>query len=211
MLGRMDFQHPVQAVIPGAQGRILSVLLETPAELSLRTIARLASVSSSQASRVLPRMVSLGLVERRDVPPSTLYQLVRDHVAARPLQCLARGRDRVLDQLRQWAASLTPAPVSMVVFGSFARGEAGADSDVDVVVIRPHRVSDDDDSWAAALEQWQRRVERLTGNPVNIVEIGQSEVGALLRSGRPLWAEVLRDGLVLTGRPLDDLDGDDHV
>ena len=43
----MDFVRPVQAVIPGAPGRILAVLAETTAELNLRTIARLASVSNA--------------------------------------------------------------------------------------------------------------------------------------------------------------------
>jgi hypothetical protein len=41
----VDFAAPVQALIPGAQGRILAVLAETTAELNLRTIARLSGVS----------------------------------------------------------------------------------------------------------------------------------------------------------------------
>jgi len=61
----MDLVQPVQAVIPGAQGRILAVLAETSAELSLRTIARLSGVSIAQASRVMPKLVELGMVERR--------------------------------------------------------------------------------------------------------------------------------------------------
>ena len=43
----MDFVHPIEAVIPGAQGRVLAVLVETTAELNLRTLARLAGVSVS--------------------------------------------------------------------------------------------------------------------------------------------------------------------
>jgi len=57
----MDFVHPVQAVIPGTQGRVLAVLAETTAELNLRTVARLAAVSPAQASRLLPGLVELGL------------------------------------------------------------------------------------------------------------------------------------------------------
>ena len=45
----MDFVHPVRSVIPGVQGRVLAVLSETTAELSLRTLARLADVSVAQA------------------------------------------------------------------------------------------------------------------------------------------------------------------
>ena len=64
----MDFVHPVQAFIPGAQGRILAVLAETTAELNLRTIARLSGVSLAQSSRVMPVLVDLGVVERREAP-----------------------------------------------------------------------------------------------------------------------------------------------
>ena len=53
----VDFVHPVEAVIPGVQGRVLAVLVETTAELNLRTLARLAGVSVAQASRVQPESV----------------------------------------------------------------------------------------------------------------------------------------------------------
>lgn len=67
----VDFVRPIEAIVPGAQGRVLAVLAETTAELDLRTIAKLAAVSIVQASRVLPGLVELGVVERREVPPSS--------------------------------------------------------------------------------------------------------------------------------------------
>ena len=63
----MDFVHPIEAIIPGVQGKVLAVLAETTADLNMRTIARLADVSAAQASRVLPDLVELGLVERGDL------------------------------------------------------------------------------------------------------------------------------------------------
>jgi DNA-binding MarR family transcriptional regulator len=83
----VDFVRPLEAIVPGVQGRVLSVLAETTADLNMRTIARLADASLAQASRVLARLVELGVVERRDVPPSSLFRLVRQHVAAR-VRCL---------------------------------------------------------------------------------------------------------------------------
>lgn len=81
----MDFLRPVEAIVPGAQGRVLAVLVETTAELNLRTLAELAGVSQAQASRVLPRLVELGVVERREVPPASLFRLVPEHVGSRAL------------------------------------------------------------------------------------------------------------------------------
>ena len=71
-LALVDFVRPIEAIVPGAQGRMLAVLAETTAELNLRTIAKLAGVSIAQASRVLPGLVELGAVERREVPPSSM-------------------------------------------------------------------------------------------------------------------------------------------
>ena len=72
----MDYARPVQALIPGAQGQILGVLAETTAQLNLTTISRLAGVTLAQASRVLPELVHLGLVERVEAPPSALFRLM---------------------------------------------------------------------------------------------------------------------------------------
>jgi DNA-binding IclR family transcriptional regulator len=95
----VDFRRPVEAVIPGAQGRIVAVFAETSAELNVRTIARLSRVSVAQASRILPALVSLGIVERREAPPSALFRFVPENVAARTLTALADARRIVLRSL----------------------------------------------------------------------------------------------------------------
>lgn len=90
---KVDFVRPIEAIVPGAQGRVLAVLVETAAELNLRTIAKRAGVSLAQASRVLPGLVELGVVERREVPPSSLFRLVPELVASRTLLALARSAE----------------------------------------------------------------------------------------------------------------------
>jgi hypothetical protein len=201
----MDFVRPVEAIVPGAQGRVLAVMAETTAELNLRTVAELSGVSLAQASRVLPGLVELGVLERREVPPSSLFRFVPDHVASRAILTLARAADTVLDELDHLAASLPVPPVSVVVFGSFARREADAESDIDVLVVRPADVDEDDEKWAASMEQLHTDGRRLSGNPLEVVEVGANEVAALLKSRRPLWADIRRDGRVVHGLPLDDL------
>jgi predicted nucleotidyltransferase len=201
----MDFARPVQAVIPGAQGRILAVLVETSAELNLRALARLSGVSLAQASRVLPGLVLLGMVERREVPPAALFRVVPDHVAVRAVMDLSRARDVLLGELGRLAANLSPPLVSVIVFGSLARGAAGIESDIDVVVVRRAEVAEDSEPWRHEVEAWRRAVRRLSGNAVELVEVGEGEVGRLLRSRRPLWREVVRDGIVVYGTPLTEL------
>lgn len=201
----MDFVHPIAAVIPGAQGRILAVLANTTAELNLRTLARLSSVSVAQASRVLPGLVELGLVERREVPPSSQFRLVRTHVAARAILELRAARDTVLAEIGRGAETLAVPPVSVIVFGSFVRGEAERDSDIDVVFVRPADIDEDDERWAASIEQWRSLVRAITGNPVEVLEVGANEVTSRLASNRQVWKDIRRDGYVVHGLSLDEL------
>ncbi len=203
----MDFVHPVQAVIPGTQGRVLAVLAETTAELNLRTVARLASVSPAQASRVLPGLVELGLVERREVPPSSLFRLNRENVVAQVVIELARSRDTALERMGAVARELPLPPASVIVFGSFARREADRQSDIDAVIVRPDDVDDDDDTWTAGVEQWRSKVRAITGNPVEVIEIGRSEAIEKLSSRGQLWRDVAREGVVVQGATLDELRG----
>lgn len=191
--------------MPGAQGRVLAVLAETTAELNLRTIAQLSGVSQAQASRVLPRLVDLGVVERREVPPSSLFRLVPEHVAARVVLDLARAADTVLDEIGRMAQALPFPPTSVIVFGSLARREAGPDSDIDLVVVRPTDIDEDNEAWAESIEGWRRDVRRLAGNPVELLEVSDDEVASRLTGRSQVWADIRREGRVVHGLSLDHL------
>ena len=201
----MDFVRPIEAIVPGAQGRVLAVLAETTAELNLRTIAQLAGISEAQASRLLPELVALGVVERREVPPASLFRLVPEHVASRALLALARSTDSVLDEMGRLAGALPRPPVSVIVFGSFARMEADAESDIDVVVVRPAGVGEDSDAWAESLEAWRSDVRRLTGNRVEVLELGAEEAARKVSGRSHVWADIHRDGRVVHGLGIDEL------
>ncbi len=201
----MDFVRPIEAVIPGVQGRVLAVLAETTAQLNLRTIARLSGVSLAQVSRVLPGLVDLGLVERREAPPSSLFRLVPEHVAAGPLLSLSRARDGVLKEMDRVAAVLSVVPLSVIVFGSFARGEADAESDIDAVFVRPVGVEESDEAWAESVELWRSQIHQISGNPVEVLEVGSEEIDARLSSRRPVWRDIRREGIVIHGRSLNEL------
>ena len=194
----VDFVHPVEAVIPGVQGRVLAVLVKTTAELNLRTLARLAGVSVAQASR-------LGVVERHEVPPSSLFRLNRAHVAAQPIMALARSRDDVLRQLGVTAAQMRVQPESVIVFGSFARGEADAQSDIDAVVVRRDDVAEDDDEWTRAVESWRQGARAISGNRTEVIEVSSSEIARKLTSDAPLWRNVAQQGVVVHGWSLHQL------
>lgn len=201
----MDFAEPVQALIPGATGRALAVLVQTSMPLSGRAIAELSGVSPAQAARVLQRLVDLGVVESRSAPPAILYSLVTEHVAAEPLRMLSRLPARLTERLAEEIAEIEPSPACVGAYGSFARHQARADSDIDLLVVRPPGVDSDDDAWAAALETIRASADRLSGNRVEILEVGRAEIPGLLGSRSRLWRDIERDFLIIYGTPLQNM------
>lgn len=202
----MDYQRPVEALIPGVQGRVLGVLTRTDRDLTMRGVAELAAVSPQQASVVIGRLVDLGIVDRHDFPPSSLVRLSSDSLAADLVRELASIGSTAVTTLKQLANDISPPPASLTLFGSFARGEADADSDVDVLVVRPRGTDADSDRWTDSLGSWVDRATRAMGNQVNIVEVAEDEIPALLRRKKPsLWSDVTREGVLLAGDSVADL------
>ena len=50
-------------------------------------------------------------------------------------------------------------------------------------------------------------VQAITGNPVDVLEVGADEAAVRLASGRPVWRDIRRDGRVVHGLSLDELAG----
>lgn len=197
--------RPVEAVIPGVRGRVLGVLTRAGMGLTMRTVADIAGVSFNRANHVLNELVDLGLVERREVGAAAMVSLVRDNAAAEAIVALAGLRDVVIERMRQEAKTIEPAPASLVLFGSFARGEARERSDIDVLAVRQHGVSMDNDSWTESLRLWADRATRLAGNPVSLLDESCDDMPRLLDRAGSVWDDVLRDGLLLAGIPLGEL------
>lgn len=194
----------MEALIPGVQGRVLGVLARAGTDLTMRRVADLAGVSPQQTSVVIGKLVELGVVERRDVPPASLVGLAAENLVAQAVLSLADLRQAALERLGELALDIRPAPVSLMVFGSFARGEADAESDLDVLAVRPRGPARDNDEWTDSLWSWTAAATRAVGNPVNVMEAAEEEISGLLRRPGPtVWTEIIRDGIVLVGSRLE--------
>ncbi len=83
----------------------------------------------------------------------------------------------------------TAGVVTAYLFGSMARGDGSAESDVDVAILFDHQPQPSLESMPLDLEA---RLERLLGRPVQIV--------VLNRASPDLVHRVLRDGQILVDR-----------
>jgi predicted nucleotidyltransferase len=177
---------------------VLGVLARTLAELPIRRVAQLASVSRDRASVEIRRLVALGIVSRREVGGASLVKLERTNAATLALLALADARSMAIARLSELAKSIEPAPASLALFGSFARGTDDADSDLDVLAVRSDDVEPDDPSWLDSFGNWQDLARVVIGNPVNVIETSRHELHALART-RSLWRTIVDDAITLVG------------
>jgi predicted nucleotidyltransferase len=84
-----------------------------------------------------------------------------------------------------------------MLFGSVARGEASAESDLDLMIVRPRATDADGDVWRTQLIDLERSVTAWTGNDTRIVAYGEDELTGLAEE--PLFGDVLEDGIELVG------------
>jgi predicted nucleotidyltransferase len=198
----MDLANPLRTVAPTVDADVLAVLARTRLPLTGAGVQRLAGRSYTQVSGVLRRLVEHGLVDVERHGRTNSYQLNRDHVLAPAVESVVAADDEVEARLRAALEAWTPPPVAAAIFGSFARRDGDAGSDVDVLLVRPDEVDGDDPAWTAQRYDLARRLERWIGNPAQMVEVSAGELRGALRRSDALVASLRRDGRDLTGRSL---------
>lgn len=112
------------------------------------------------------------------------------------------GAARVDDALlQQMTAALVEAadPEQIILFGSHARGEAGPESDVDLIVVEAEPFGPQRDRFAEALRLWRA----LDGFrvPADVLVYSCDEVEYWRDSLNHVLARALREGKVLYERP----------
>ena len=202
----MDLSRPVASVVPSLDGDVLMVLAGTTRPLTGREVSRLVRRGSwSGVRRVLHRLVEQGLVTVQEATPSLLYSLNRDHVAAPPVMALARLRTEFFDRIRDQIARWRIAPHSAAIFGSAARGDGSTESDVDVFLVRPDAVDEDDTEWRRQVTELSAAITRWSGNSASLIEVSATEAAGLSERQATIAEELRRDAVIVAGHSLVDV------
>lgn len=182
--------------------RILRALDELPRSLgaSAREVARRAGVSHPTASSVLSSLAGQGIVTVRRLSRSDSYELNEDHELTTNLRMLFAFERQLFDQLlsflrKRIGQAAAPASAAFV-FGSAARRELTAGSDIDVAVVCPAYAID---QVREAMDEVADEVHVRFGNRLNAL-IASGSVSELRRRGRRgsrLWDRILREGIDL--------------
>jgi predicted nucleotidyltransferase len=200
MFGIMNLAHPMQSVIPSAHGAVLGVLARTSEPMSGRQIATMTRprFSQSRVNRVLGELGREGIAEVDPRPPATYYRLNHNHVAAPGILALASMWQMLLDRIRGLLAEWPTLPIAAWLFGSAARADADTQSDLDILLVRPDQMPDDE-AWQERLDDLVDQIRRWSGSPCEPLVLSETELLAAVRRGDRLVAELRRDAIHLAG------------
>lgn len=199
----MKFDRPIDDLL-GARSKValLRLLLRTRGDHTGRALARLAGLDAKTCHTALQDLARQGAVQYRRAGKAFLYRVNTEHVLVRDLlQPLFEREGSFLAMYGRELRSCFKGPiVSIILFGSVARGQGRPSSDVDLVVIVPAKTAvrpAEDAVDRAALDLASR-----FGSPPQVIVLDRESFRRKAASGDPFVSEVLRTGRVLEGKAL---------
>jgi len=202
----VDLSRPLAVVTPTLDAAVLQALAATTGWVSGLQVHRLSDAGSPDGVRkVLARLVHQGIVLASEHPHATLYALNRDHVAAPSIVSLTLLRGVVVERISGAFGAAAVPVVHASLFGSFARGEATADSDIDVLVVLDAPDRAPDDGRAVFLDGLAMDVRRWTGNRAQIVDLTLPVLAEMAAASDPLVESWRTDHVHVAGTRLLDL------
>ncbi len=193
----MRLQNPFAALSPtGLDSQILTVLSRSSATLTIPEIHRLLPETGSEPGvRVATaRLVDQGVVTELGMGRARGYTLNRRHLLAGAIDLIASALPRLLTSIAEDVNRWPEPPISVMIFGSAARGTMRADSDIDLLIVAP------DHAEGAALESLVSALAldtaARTGNDVRPLVYTESEI-----EPAPIFDSIMREGIHVFGDP----------
>jgi len=149
-----------------------------------REIAREAGTSVGAVQRELKNLTKIGLIVRSSVGNQVFYQVNRDAPVFLEMRALVNKTIGVFSVLRSVLEPLSKRIVVAFVYGSVARAEETAQSDIDLMVIGDAKL----DVVLSRLSD----VERAIGRPINPTVYAIAEFKSKLANGNHFVNAVLK-------------------
>lgn len=195
--------HILDSILgPHSKISVLRVLFSQDG-LSGREVGRRAGLSPRAASLALTHFVRIGFVGRKTVGGTHLFTLNRErYLVFGALGNLFAEEEDLPATIGQRLIEIvgTGKCVSIALFGSYARGDAAAGSDLDVLFLLG-------DSYQVtkakkALEDGGGKFYAAFGLNLSPYVVGAAEFLDRLKKGDKLMKAMLRDARVIAGKPL---------
>lgn len=205
----MRFTHPLNTVLNSDKKvRILRFLCRKGGEWSGRRLAGELSMNVATTHRILRQLREATVLDFRQVGNHFIYSLRDEHAlirsCVRPLFAQEAQLAEQLSALLREAlgGGRRSSIVSVVLYGSIARGQERPTSDIDLLVL----VTSEEAKVAArqALDQVGETVLRTFGNPLAPYLNTIREAQRKTQQGLPLFRDILQSHRLLIGQPLEE-------
>jgi predicted nucleotidyltransferase len=196
----VNLSEPAADLLGANTARILLALHRVSAGLTGRRISAVTEVPPASANRVLSELREIGLVTGESAGSGTLYRLNRAHLLWEPIERMLATPAHVEQLIGSIVHDAVGDRATVAVYGSFARGEAGRDSDADILIIWNDDVTQS--SRDEIIDELVERVGTSTGNAAQVVALTRDDLRRLVRSEDPLVESWRSDAKTIFGPDL---------
>lgn len=183
----MDFSQPYRVITPTLEGPVLRALAGAQAALTRgQIVALVQDASEAGVRKALGRLVEQGIVIEQRIGKRYAYLANREHLLWPSIESLFSARRLLEEGVRAAVAEWEFPPTSVEFFGSQVRGGSDADSDVDVLIVRPNLDPGSVDIWEEQVAQLHDGIVRWTGNPCDIVVLSARELEQAREHDEPI-------------------------
>lgn len=191
--------RPLALFYDANRARVLDVLLSATSSLSGRQIARAAGISPTTAGVALTDLEATGITHSESVGRSYQWSLTQDSVLVEQLRELSDLEDDRAGEII--AKAVNEEPLSITLFGSTARGESGANSDIDLLLVA--KDFEQEMRFRRRTHQVICALQPLLGRQINVLVMDVDQMQKQRESST--WKEIIRDGRLLRGHSIQEL------
>jgi predicted nucleotidyltransferase len=191
--------------ILGSRSRVLVLRLlhYVNVPLNASQVAARSGLSQPAAASALEQLGGMGLVASSPAGRAWVHWLVRDNVYAEQIvSSVFEGEMEIVGEL---LSDLTMAfsghAASVVLYGSYARGDQNAQSDIDVALVASS--GEDKSELDALVAERSSMFVRRWGAPISALVYDIEEAAALESRAPALFQALEREGVVVSGLPID--------
>ncbi len=181
--------------------RVLRVLADNTLELTGREIARSTKLAQRIVHHSLLSLFSSGIVLMRKSGRSKLYKLNRNNILVEkgliPLFVIEKS---LLKLIVGKIKKKTFGVLSIILFGSVAKGKERDDSDIDLLIVL---------SQSCSIEKTEKRMDDLNfeiskkfGNGLSPVLLKRNDLKKRYKKGNNFIRNIAEDALVLYGKTI---------
>jgi predicted nucleotidyltransferase len=179
--------------------RLLRALVTSPRPLTGRELARATGMAQSNVSVAIKQLVAAGIVTARVVQPAVEFSLrSSQEPVLKALRALFDAEDQAFADAITTLSGEVPGLVSLILFGSAARGTHRSDSDTDLLIV----VERVDAALEAQIADVCQEISERSLVGLSWIVRDRAQVREWARIDDPLWRNIREDGVALAGSPL---------